>query len=74
MPHAGLEKQERDEGWPGPVTKYRYRAYRPLFCNEPFRLTGRALDGSDRDALGLELRAVHPERGLATRAELTFRR
>ncbi len=43
---------------------FRYRALRPLFCNEAFQLAGGADGGV------IKLWAAHPERGVATEAEL----
>jgi len=46
----------------GDVRSFRYRALRPAYCNEPFRLEGLAAEGA--------LRAVHAERGVLMEAEL----
>ena len=43
---------------------FRYRALRPLFCNEEFQLAGEASGGV------MKLWSAHPERGVATEAEL----
>ena len=58
---------------------FRYRALRPLFCNEAFQLAGRRVDDAERAVNGqprqpgggvMKLWAAHPERGVATEAEL----
>ena len=50
---------------------FRYRALRPLFCNEAFQLAGRHLDREPRsNGRVMKLWAAHPERGIATEAEL----
>ncbi len=43
---------------------FRYRALRPLFCNEAFQLAGGNVDGV------MKLWAAHPDRGVATEATL----
>ena len=58
------------------ATSFRYRATAPLFCNEEFHLGGGTLQALDRaleappDAAVMKLWAAHPDRGLATEAEL----
>jgi len=66
---------------------FRYRALRPLFCNESFQLVGQHVNDEARvvdqaPALGdqpdqpnrrvMKLWAAHPERGVATEADLVM--
>ena len=61
------------------ATSFRYRAAAPLFCNEEFHLAGGGLQAPDPavearpGAALMKLWAAHPERGLATEAELDVR-
>ena len=61
------------------ATSFRYRAAAPLFCNEEFHLAGGGLEAPDPaveappGAALMKLWATHPERGLATEAELDVR-
>ena len=69
--HAGAARTDARA-----VTSFRYRAARPLFCNEEFHLAGGGLQTADRalearpGAALMRLWAAHPERGVATEAEL----
>jgi 3-methylfumaryl-CoA hydratase len=72
-----------ESGVPPKVSSFRYRALAPLFCNEEFRLCGGEAGASAAPVVSSEagsaldvtrLWAAHPERGVATEAEIEVHR
>ena len=72
---AGMRHSALDGSVRRSPKEFRYRALGPLFCNEEFHLSGVCVDnGNEGPEPGscnvMKLWAAHPERGVATEAEL----
>jgi len=74
---AGIRHSGGEASIHEPPKEFRYRALRPLFCNEEFHLSGvradnegEGLDTQPGSGGVMKLWAAHPERGVATEAEL----
>ncbi len=74
---AGIRHSALDGSVRRSPKEFRYRALGPLFCNEEFHLSGaradnggEGLDTQPGSGSVMKLWAAHPERGVATEAEL----
>ena len=72
---AGMRHSALDGSVRRSPKEFRYRALGPLFCNEEFHLSGVCVDnGNEGPEPGsgnvMKVWAAHPERGVATEAEL----